>query len=146
MNRDRARDPGGPRPASTSRAHAAIDRVGSLRLLAIALLAVLLALIAYPFGWLTFGSGVGPGTFDYLTRPDTVALVGRTIGLSLLAAAASVVVGSLAAFLVVRTDLAWASGWRALMLLSYFTPSLFLAFAYVVLVGSNGGLLTRALG
>lgn len=118
---------------------------GPLHVLAVLLLIVLLALVAYPFGWLTVGSGVNQGTFGYLVRSETIAIITRTIGLALLSGTVSVVVGSVAAFLVVRTNLVWAGGWRALMLLSYFTPSLFLAFAYVVLVGSNGGLLTRGL-
>jgi iron(III) transport system permease protein len=55
----------------------------------------------------------------------------------------SVLIGSLLAWLVTRTDLPWKKGIRALVMASFVTPPFLGAFAWTLLAGPNAGLLNH---
>jgi len=108
-------------------------------------LVILGALLVYPALRLYVDAPITPATIDFLLRRDTVATLRLTILLALAVAIAATVIGTGLAYLATRSDLLGRGLFRQAVLLSYFTPSVFLAFAYLVLMGSNEGPVTRLL-
>ena len=78
----------------------------------------------------TLSSGLGHFV-DEVWQRRTLELVLRSSGLTLAVTAACVVIGTLAAWLVVRTDLPGRRVWRVVLLLPLAVPSYLSAFAWV---------------
>lgn len=75
-------------------------------------------------------SAGGAGAADYLLRPRVAVLLGHTGMLVAVTVPATVVLGTLAAWLVERTDLRWAGLWRALLLAPLAVPAFVSAYAW----------------
>jgi len=75
-------------------------------------------------------SGV-QGAAEYLLRPRVGELLGHTGMLVAVTVPATVVIGTLAAWLVERTALPWAGLWRALLLAPLAVPAFVSAYAWV---------------
>jgi iron(III) transport system permease protein len=74
----------------------------------------------------------GPGTaLAVLARPRTAELLGRSVALAVGVTAACLVVGFLAAWLVVRTDLPWRGAIGVLFALPLAVPSYVAGFAWI---------------
>lgn len=107
--------------------------------------------IAYPLFWLFGGPSIEAGRLrlDYFA---TVLSDSRTAGAlwnSFFAAAVtmvfSVLIGVPMAYAVARTDMPLQRLIRSVTVASFITPSFLLAFAYVLLMGPNAGLINRVL-
>lgn len=120
-----------------------IDAGSLLRSLSWVLILVLGLLVVYPAIRMLMSSGVGRQTLEFLGRPETLAILGATLRLSVAATVTSVLVGTGLAYLTVRTDMPLRGLVKNAILLSYLTPPLFVAFAYVVLLSPNQGLLNQ---
>jgi iron(III) transport system permease protein len=112
---------------------------------------LVILLVAYPLVWLFGGPSIEAGRpeFGYFLTVLAEPRYARTLLNSLIAGLGTMLVSVLAgvplAFFVSRTDLPWAGLVRNLTVASYITPSFLLAFAYVILLGPNAGLINRAL-
>lgn len=112
---------------------------------------VVVAAVAYPLLWLLGGPSIEKGQldFDYLVRVLTERRYARALVNSLITGGATMVmsllVGVPLAFLIARTDIPLAGLIRSLTVASFITPSFLLAFAYVLLLGPNAGLLNQLL-
>jgi iron(III) transport system permease protein len=113
--------------------------------------AVVIILVAYPLFWLFVGPSVEKGRLDFGYLLTLVNEPGEMRALinSVIAGGGTMVVSLMAgvplAYLVSRTDLPLAGVIRNLTVASYMTPSFLMAFAYVLLLGPNAGLINRAL-
>ncbi|MFH5824520.1 ABC transporter permease [Georgenia sp. AZ-5] len=89
------------------------------------------------------------GAAEYLLRPRVGELLGHTGMLVVVTVPATVVVGTLAAWLVERTALPWAGLWRALLLAPLAVPAFVSAYAWVTvapwLTGFAGAALVTTL-
>jgi iron(III) transport system permease protein len=103
------------------------------------------ALVIYPALRLYGDAHFTSATLAFLTRNDTITALRLTVVLSLAVSGIATALGSSLAYLCTRTNMIGKDLFRQAVLLSYFTPSVFLAFAYVVLMGSNEGPLNRLL-
>ena len=111
---------------------------------AAALVAVLTVLPLLVIG-LRAGSGGWAEAVDFLVRPRVGELLGNTGRLMLVTVPATVVIGVLAAWLVERTDLPWASGWRTLLLAPLAVPAFVSAYAWISLAPAMTGFVGAAL-
>jgi len=126
-------------------------RVDPAVILAVLASAVVILLVGYPLFWLFGGPSIEAGRVQlgyFLTvlaeREYAEALLNSVVagaGAMLL----SVLIGVPLAYFVARTDLPVAGLVRNLTVASFVTPSYLRAFAYVVLLGPNAGLINRAL-
>jgi iron(III) transport system permease protein len=80
----------------------------------------------------------GGEAWELLLGPRTLQIVGRSAGLTLSVTAAAVVLGTLAAWLVSRTDLAGRRVWTVALCLPLAVPSYVGAFAWVAALGPGG--------
>ena len=110
-----------------------------------------MAAVAYPLLWLLGGPSIEKGRLDVsyllsvlIERRYAWALVNSLVvgGATMVT---SVLVGVPLALLVSRTDVPFAALVLNLTVASFITPSFLLAFAYVLLLGPNAGLLNRAI-
>jgi len=109
----------------------------------------LVFLMILPLGWIFATSlwGEQGWTLDAYVRVFTEAALLKalrnTILISFWVGVLAVVVGSLLAWLVTRTDLPAKKAIRALVMASFVTPPFLGAFAWTLLAGPNAGLLNR---
>ncbi len=107
--------------------------------------------VGYPLFWLFGGPSIEAGTpkFDYLVSVLSSGRTASALWNSFVAAAGamvfSVLVGVPIAFLVARTDMPLRGLVRVLVVTSFITPSFMLAFAYVLLMGPNAGVINQAI-
>lgn len=87
----------------------------------------------------------GASTVTVLLSPRTLSLLLSTVGLAVLAGAASMLLGTGLAYLVERTDLPGRSFWRVALALPLAIPPYIGAIVYLHLL-SRGGVLDRLLG
>jgi iron(III) transport system permease protein len=113
-------------------------------------LTVVTALIAVaflaPLGYLTIRTvGLGDEALDVLTSDDARGPLVRTLTLAVAVSASCAVLGTTAAWLVTRTDLALRRVWRVLLALPLVIPSFVGAFALIAAF-STGGLIDDLVG
>lgn len=75
---------------------------------------------------------------EVFLRPRNFVAIWNSLWVSVIATALSVVIGVLAAFLVMRTDLPWKQGFGLLLVLPFAIPPLFSAMGWVQLAGPVG--------
>jgi iron(III) transport system permease protein len=95
--------------------------------------------------WLVIRASEGEGVWARLADDRVLALLGRSVGLALAVAAASVALAVPLAFLTARTDLPGRRWWAVLLALPLAMPSYVGAFALVGAAG-RGGMLSTMLG
>lgn len=121
---------------------------GSSRARTVALLAGLVALLALLPVLVIVPTALSAGPEQaaaYLLRPRIGRLLGNTAMLLAVTVPATVVLGTLAAWLVERTDLPAAGMWRTLLLMPLAVPSFVAAYAWMGLAPSLDGLAGAAL-
>jgi iron(III) transport system permease protein len=112
---------------------------------------VAVVLVVLPMAWLLVGPSIESGrvNVDFLTavfgQRRLVRALENTVTASLWTAACSTVLGVVLAFLTVRTDLPLRRSVSVLVVGSFVTSSYLLAFAYVVLLGPNAGVINQFL-
>lgn len=112
----------------------------------------ILVLIVYPLWQLFFRSFFHEGSFTLshyrrvLTQPFYYRALFNSLWVSLTTAALCMALGTLFAFLVVRTDLPYKRTLRTLLILPYSIPSFFSAIAWIQLLGPQGYLTRMVLG
>lgn len=105
---------------------------------------IVAALFAAPLGYLALRNAGHAGEFaSAVSSGSALGALARTIVLATSVAVSAAVVGTLAAWLVVRTDLPWRRVWRVLLPLPLVIPSFIGAFALIAAF-APGGLLARA--
>ena len=120
-------------------------------ILAVLASAAVILIVGYPLFWLFGGPSVEAGRwqFGYLLTVLAERRYARVLLNSLVAGVGtmvlSVLIGVPLAYFVARTDLPLAGLVRNLTVASFITPSFLLAFAYVMLLGPNAGLINRVL-
>jgi iron(III) transport system permease protein len=126
------------------------SRIDGATLFLFAAVALLLALVALPIGWLVFyafsdDSGRLSLSSLFALAADTALLApfATTFVLALSVAVASVMVATPLAWLVARTDMPWRRSVRALMTASFVTPPFLGAIAWEILAAPNSGILNR---
>jgi iron(III) transport system permease protein len=80
---------------------------------------------------------------EVFTEEAYLKAIWNTLVVSFWVGVISVLIGSLLAWLVTRTDLPWKKGIRALVMASFVTPPFLGAFAWTLLAGPNAGLLNN---
>jgi iron(III) transport system permease protein len=109
------------------------------------------ALVLLPIAWLFVGPSVESGTLnlDFLTavfeQRRLLRALANTLQASFATAVCATIVGVMLAFLVVRTDIPFRKTISLLTVGSFVTSSYLQAFAYVLLLGPNAGVLNVAL-
>jgi iron(III) transport system permease protein len=109
------------------------------------------ALVLLPIAWLFAGPSVESGTLnlDFLTavfeQRRLLHALANTLQASFATAVCATIVGVMLAFLVVRTDIPFRKTISLLTVGSFVTSSYLQAFAYVLLLGPNAGVLNVAL-
>lgn len=104
----------------------------------------ILALVVYPLWQVFYRSFLSQGIFSLqnyhkvFTHPTYYRALVNSVWTSLAAALLCMVLGTLSAFLVVRTDLPYKRSLRTLMVLPYAIPSFFSAIAWIQLLGPQG--------
>ncbi len=104
----------------------------------------ILVLIVYPLWQLFYRSFLHEGTFTLknyhkvLTQPVYYRALFNSLWISLASAVLCMTLGTLLAFLVVRTDLPYRRTLRTLLVLPYSIPSFFGAIAWIQLLGPQG--------
>lgn len=112
---------------------------------------VLVVLVVYPVLWLILGSLGMPRTFtfDYvgeiLTESEYIRPLLNTLWLGFLVAACTVLMGVPMAWAVCRTDMPWRNFFRSAPAVAFLTAPYLSALAYIMLLGPNAGLLSRAI-
>jgi iron(III) transport system permease protein len=122
-----------------------IRALGDGRVMLLAGLGLFVALtVVYPLVQVVWRSFLVDGAFSldnyarvFLTPRNLVA-VWNSLWVSVLATAIAAVIGTLAAFLVMRTDLAWKGALGVLLVLPFAIPPLFAAMGWVQLAGPVG--------
>jgi iron(III) transport system permease protein len=110
----------------------------------------ILALVVYPLWQVFYRSFLHQGVFSLqnyhkvFTHPTYYRALFNSVWISLAAAMLCMGLGTLFAFLVVRTDLPYKRSLRTLIVLPYAIPSFFSAIAWIQLLGPQG-YLTRFL-
>lgn len=113
--------------------------------------AVVVFFVTYPLLWLFGGPSVEAGRLrlDYFATVLTEWRTAKALWNSFVASAGamifSVLVGVPMAYFVARTDMPLRGVIRNLTVASFITPSFLLAFAYVLLMGPNAGLINQAI-
>lgn len=94
-----------------------------------------------PLGYLLVRAldGGPAGFLDVLLRPRTAELLARSVALAGAVTAACIVIGFLAAWLVVRTDLPWRRGFGVLFALPLAVPSYVAGFTWISEVPGSAG-------
>jgi iron(III) transport system permease protein len=109
------------------------------------------ALVLLPIAWLFVGPSIESGTLnlDFLTavfaQRRLLRALTNTLEASFATAVCATIVGVMLAFLVVRTDIPFRRVISLLTVGSFVTSSYLQAFAYVLLLGPNAGVLNVAL-
>ncbi|HLL87227.1 MAG TPA: ABC transporter permease subunit, partial [Thermoleophilaceae bacterium] len=80
----------------------------------------------------------GPAAWAVLARAETLAVLGRTVGLVVAVTAAATVIGGGLAWLVERTDLPLRALWAVAAALPLVVPSYVLALALLATIGPGG--------
>ena len=80
---------------------------------------------------------------EVFTNEQLLKAIWNTLVLSFWVGAIAVIIGSLLAWLVTRTDLPWKKPIRALVMASFVTPPFLGAFAWTLLAGPNAGALNK---
>src|SRR5438093_1694997 len=80
---------------------------------------------------------------EVFTEEAYLKAIWNTLVISFWVGVIAVLIGSLLAWLVTRTDLPWKRGIRALVMASFVTPPFLGAFAWTLLAGPNAGLLNN---
>jgi len=110
-----------------------------------------LLLVVLPMGWLFIGPSIESGRLDVDFLAEVFGqrrLVGallNTIEASLATSLLATVIGVALALLVARTDLPLRRIFSTLIMGSFVTSSYLVAFAYIVLLGPNAGVINQAL-
>jgi iron(III) transport system permease protein len=119
--------------------------LGDGRIMLFVALCVFVAItIAYPLFqvvWRSFRVDEAWSLANYaevFLRPRNFVAIWNSLWVSVIATALSVVIGVLAAFLVMRTDLPWKQGFGLLLVLPFAIPPLFSAMGWVQLAGPVG--------
>lgn len=113
-------------------------------LLALACALFVLILVLYPLWQLFYRSFLFEGSFTFknyekvFTEPVYYRALFNSLWVSLATALLCMVLGTLLAFLVVRTDLPYKRFLRTLLVLPYAIPSFFAAIAWIQLLGPQG--------
>ena len=113
-------------------------------LLALACALFVLILVLYPLWQLFYRSFLFEGSFTLknyhkvFTEPVYYRALFNSLWVSLATALLCMVLGTLLAFLVVRTDLPYKRSLRTLLVLPYAIPSFFAAIAWIQLLGPQG--------
>ncbi|WP_306232613.1 ABC transporter permease [Agrococcus beijingensis] len=108
---------------------------------AVAALAVVPLLVVVPSA---LSEGVGAAA-EFLFRPRLGQLLGNTGALVAVTVPATLVLGTLAAWIVERTRVPWASAWRTLLLMPLAVPAFVSAYAWTDLAPWLDGLAGAAL-
>ena len=136
-------------PAEATASQRAMNRawraLGDGRLVLLIALGIFVVLtVVYPLFQVIWRSFVVDGAFSlenyarvFLTPRNLVA-VWNSLWVSVIATALSVVIGTLTAFLVVRTDVPWKAPLSLLLVLPFAIPPLFAAMGWVQLAGPVG--------
>jgi iron(III) transport system permease protein len=109
------------------------------------------ALVLLPIAWLFVGPSLESGrlSLEFLTAAGHVPRLRRallnTLHASLAASLFATVIGAFLALLVVRTDMPWRRLSSVLIGSAFITSSYLMAFAYVLLLGPNAGIINRHL-
>ena len=117
--------------------------------------AVVVVLVTIPLGALVYGSfrSTGPGIPGEWTLQNYAALASRgivrsmgvTLWISILSSAFCVVIGTMIAVIVHRTDFKYSRTVTVLLGLAFYFPSFILAMSWII-IGSPGGVLNTLLG
>ena len=100
--------------------------------------------VVYPLFQVVWRSFVVDGAFSFgnyatvFLQPRNLVAVWNSLWVSVIATAIAVVIGTGAAFLVMRTDLPWKGGLALLLVLPFAIPPLFSAMGWVQLAGPVG--------
>ncbi|OGQ79492.1 MAG: hypothetical protein A3F90_11465 [Deltaproteobacteria bacterium RIFCSPLOWO2_12_FULL_60_19] len=103
-----------------------------------------LLVVVYPLWQVFFRSFLDAGAFSLksyhkvFSNPTYYRAILNSVWVSLATAASCMVVGTLLAFLAVRTDLPYKKALRSLIVLPYALPSFFAAIAWIQLLGPQG--------
>jgi iron(III) transport system permease protein len=125
--------------------------VGPHHLFVITVCGLALILTLLPMVWLFFGPSIERGEVDFeflalaLSQRRLVRALTNTIEASLATSLCATIVGAALALLVVRTDMPFRRIVSTFTVGSFITSSYLLAFAYVLLLGPNAGVLNQAL-
>ena len=109
----------------------------------------LVFLMLFPLGSIFQASlwdeaGITLGKYlEVFTNEQFLKAIWNTVILSFWVGVIAVIVGSLLAWLVTRTDLPWKKPIRALVMASFVTPPFLGAFAWTLLAGPNAGALNK---
>lgn len=104
----------------------------------------ILLVVVYPLWQVFFRSFLEAGAFSLksyrkvFSNPTYYRALVNSVWVSFATAALCVVLGTLLAFLVIRTDLPFKKSLRALLVLPYTLPSFFAAIAWIQLLGPQG--------
>ncbi|MGV6873483.1 ABC transporter permease [Pseudochelatococcus sp. B33] len=116
--------------------------------------ATIVVLVTIPLGALVYGSfrSSAPGVpgdwtlqnYAGLASPGVLRSLGTTLWISILSSAFCVVIGTLIAIIVHRTDFKYTRTVTALLGVSFYFPSFILAMSWII-IGSPGGILNSFL-
>ena len=104
----------------------------------------ILLVVLYPLWQVFFRSFLDAGAFSLksyrkvFAYPAYYRALLNSVWISCVTAALCMVLGTLLAFLVVRTDLPYKKSLRTLLVLPYALPSFFAAIAWIQLLGPQG--------
>jgi iron(III) transport system permease protein len=113
-------------------------------LLLFACILFVLVLVVYPLWQVFYRSFLHQGVFSFhnyhkvFTHPTYYRALLNSVWISLVAAVLCMGLGTVLAFLVVRTDLPYKRSLRTLIVLPYAIPSFFSAIAWIQLLGPQG--------
>src|SRR5262249_2184519 len=126
-------------------------RTSPHRLFVIGICGLALILTLLPMVWLFLGPSIERGEIDFeflasaLGQRRLVRALTNTIEASLATSLCATIIGALLALLVVRTDMPLRRIISTFTVGSFITSSYLLAFAYVLLLWPNAGVLNKAL-
>jgi iron(III) transport system permease protein len=121
------------------------------RLFVIGICGLALILTLLPMVWLFLGPSIERGEVNFeflasaLSQRRLVRALTNTIEASLATSLCATIVGAVLALLVIRTDMPFRRIVSTFTVGSFITSSYLLAFAYVLLLGPNAGVLNQAL-
>lgn len=113
-------------------------------------LLVLTPIIALIYGSLRTAAPGQPGewtlaNYANLTSPGVLSTIGTTLWIGLASSALCIVIGTLIALIVHRTDFKYGNLVTGFVGLAFYFPSFILAMAWII-IGAPGGILNAALG
>jgi len=127
------------------------SRLAPDRLFTIGLCGLAVILTLLPMVWLFLGPSIERGEVDFeflasaLSQRRLVRALTNTLEASLATALCATIIGTALALMVVRTDMPLRRIVSTFVVGSFITSSYLLAFAYVLLLGPNAGVLNQAL-